>query len=462
MTLTLHPGEIERGREYLSKHRADWSTFPVDVLGVTQWEGQRRLMRAVQKHRRVACKSGHRVSKTHTAASLVLTFLSIYPNNSRVITTANTFTQVEQNLWGEVRRQFHGARVPLGGEMTNHAWKLGPVWEGVGLSTNQPDSFQGKHADHVLVIFDECQDIAREIWRAANTLMSGPDCYWLVIANPTKISGSFFDACHSPDWHVETLSCLDHPNIIANDIVMPGVTPAFVEEYRKLGEDSPEWASRILGEFPESDEFSLITLRMIAQAANPCGITEDAHIGLDVARFGGDRNVLVVTKDRTVIDRIGWTGADLMETTGRAIEAMRKHAVPAQNVHVDVIGIGAGVVDRMREQGHRVDAVNFAEAQKDDWRGIFPRTMLFKNRRAELYWAMRQLMADGAYTLPAEYRDIASDLTAPRYTYDSAGRIQIEAKDDIKERLGRSPDAGDAAVIALARSGGAPFRMRRA
>lgn len=392
---------------------------------------------------------------------MVLTFLSVHPGSSRVITTANTFGQVEQAIWGEVRRQYYGARVPLGGRMNSTDWKIGPGWEAIGMSTDRPDSFQGKHADHVLVVFDECQDIHPDIWAAANSLMSGPDCYWLAIANPTKISGPFYDRCHDPAWHVETLSCLDHPNLQGNGIVMPGVTPEFVEEYRRYGEDSPEWQSRILGEFPDADEFSLVTLRMVKAAMAPCGITEPAHIGLDVARFGGDRNVMVVMRDRTVIERTAWTGEDLMATTGRAVAAMQRHGVPAGNVHVDVIGIGAGVVDRLREQGYRVDAVNFAESPRNDWRGIFPRTMLFKNRRAELYWAARQLMMDSAVTLGAEYRDIASDLTAPRYKYDSAGRIQIEAKDDIKERIGRSPDAGDAFVLCLARTGGHGPRIRR-
>lgn len=438
----LTPDRVEWFRE-------DWTRFPKHVLGVNQWEGQQRVFRAIQQHPMVAVKSGHKVGKTHLVGSLVLTFASLHPY-SRVLTTANTFDQVRQNVWGEVRDQHRASRVPLGGELLLTEWKIAPKWEALGISTNNPDSFQGKHAPGgTLIIFDECQGIDLDIWKAAKSMVQG-NCRWLVIANPTQTSGPFFDACHSPEWHVETLSCLDHPNIIAGKKVMPGVTPDFIKRY---DEGSPEWFARVCGEFPDVDDFSLISLKLLRESEGIEPIEEGIHLGVDIARFGGDENVLVKLEDRHVVAVESWRGQDTMQTTGRILNAMTRWKVPAENVHLDVIGIGAGVVDRLREQGHLVDAVNFAEAPVGDWRGVTSRDDKFKNRRAELYWVAKELLKQKALSIPSKFRRIQVDLTAPTYSWDSAGRIQIEKKEDIKKRLGRSPDYGDALIYALSRTG---------
>ena len=449
--------------DFLTECRNDWTRFPRDILGITQWEGQRRIMRSLQKHRRVAVKSGHLVGKTHLVGSLVLTFGSLYPN-SRILTTANTFQQVRQNVWGEIRSQYYASRFPLGGEMLNTEWKVAPRWEAVGLSTDKPDSFQGKHAPNVLIIFDECQDINRDIFTAANTMMGNQNCYWLCIANPTRCSGPFFDLCHDPEWHVETLSCLDHPNVTSGQQLMPGVTAQFVEEYREReGEDSPEWAARIMGEFPETDDVSLISMALVAACEDAPPVSEGVHMGVDIARFGGDENVLIVLEDRRCIELESWRGADTMETTGRILATMQRYDCKPESVHIDVIGIGAGVVDRLHEQGHMVDGVNFGEGPQGDWAGIVSQEIEFANRRVELYWACRELLKRGELCIPSgmEFRRVITDICSPRYEYMSDRKIKLEPKDRIKKRIGRSPDHGDALILALSRTGSMVPKLRQ-
>lgn len=429
--------------------REDWTRFPKHVLGIEQWEGQKSVFRSVQQHPMTVVGSGHKVGKTHLVGSLVATFLCLH-HYSRVITTANTFDQVKQNVWGEVRSQVRASRIPLGGTLLTVEWKIAPKWEAVGLSTNSPDSFQGKHAPGgTLIIFDECQDIPLDIWKAAKSMVQD-NARWLTIANPTKTSGPHFDACHDPSWNHVVLSCLDHPNIVAGHKVMPGVTQDFIDRYE---EGSPEYFARILGVHPEDDDYSLISLRMLRESEDAEPIEEGIHMGVDIARFGGDENVLVVLEDRKVTHEESWRGQDTMQTTGRIIESMKRFDCPDENVHVDVIGVGAGVVDRLHEQGYYVDGVNFAERAQDDWRGVTKPEDKFKNRRAELYWICKELLKDKALIIPPEFRRIRTDLAAPSYSWDSAGRIQIEKKDDIKKRIGRSPDHGDALILALSRSG---------
>lgn len=447
-------------RERRDWFREDWCRFINHGLGISQWSGQEAVIRSVQRNKFTAVKSGHKVGKTHTVASLVLAYCSLYPD-SRVVTTANTSQQVRENVWGEIRSQHQAATIPLGGRMLTTEWQLGPLWSAVGFSTDTPDSFQGKHAPGgTLVIFDECQGIDRDIWKASRSMMGGDNCRMLVIANPTKISGPFFDACHDPEWNVVTLSCLDHPNVVHGKMVMPGVSPDFPDLYEQ---DSPEWFSRVVGEFPDSDEYSLISLRMAREVEDldPSTLAQDGiHLGVDIARFGGDSNVAALVVDRKLTSVESWRGEDLMETVGRIQHIMSKHEVPAKNVHVDVCGMGAGVVDRLRELGLRVDAVDFGAGPQEDWRGVVGRDAKFGKRRSELYWVTRQLIIEKQLHIPAEFRSIVADLTAPTYSWNSAGQIQIEAKEKIKARIGRSPDHGDALVLAMSRTGSAGPRVR--
>ena len=136
--------------------------------------------------------------------------------------------------------------------------------------------------------------------------------------------------------------------------------------------------------------------------------------------------------------------SDTMETTGHVAVKLRE---PAAIAVVDVIGIGAGVVDRLREQ--RMAVVAFNAAEKSDRRD---RTgeLAFLNQRSQAWWHLRELL-DPAYgptlALPDD-EELIGDLCAPKWRINSGGKVQIESKDEIRKRLGRSTDAGDAVVMA--------------
>jgi hypothetical protein len=134
-----------------------------------------------------------------------------------------------------------------------------------------------------------------------------------------------------------------------------------------------------------------------------------------------------------------------MQTTGRVAALLRAH--PNASAVVDVIGIGAGVFDSLREQGLKPSAFNAAgKADGHDRSG----ELGFLNLRAEAWWRLREALdpAFGAtLALPPDDQLIA-DLTTPKYTETSRGLIQIEAKDELRKRLGRSTDSADAVVMA--------------
>ncbi len=165
----------------------------------------------------------------------------------------------------------------------------------------------------------------------------------------------------------------------------------------------------------------------------PNGIPD--ALGVDVARFGSDETVEIELFGQTIGSPKSFHGQNTMQTAG-AIKAS-----VARKKAVDDAGVGGGVTDRLKEQKVDVIAYN-AGAQAFD-------KEQFLNRRAESWWLIREMLKKDELNLPPDNK-LAADLTNIKFGYTSRGQIKLESKDDIKKRLGRSPDRGDALAICLA------------
>lgn len=154
-----------------------------------------------------------------------------------------------------------------------------------------------------------------------------------------------------------------------------------------------------------------------------------------MARFGSDETIIItIDGDGNADTPIARVGQDLMATAGHL------KSLGARRTAVDDTGLGGGVTDRLAEMEVVVDGVNFGENARDPER--------FVNRRAELWWGMREALVHGMVFLPPDPR-LAVDLVNVKYSFDSRGRIRLEAKEEIRKRLGRSPDRGDALALAV-------------
>ena len=137
----------------LEKSKGDPTWFLMEVLGVPYLTPQQRdVIASVAKHRRTCVTAGNGVGKTWLAARLTLWFLYTNPQ-SKVVTTAPTWFQVENLLWRELRVAHQTARFPLGGTLNQTELNLSEDWYAVGLSTNDPTRFQGTHAPRIMVAF---------------------------------------------------------------------------------------------------------------------------------------------------------------------------------------------------------------------------------------------------------------------------------------------------------------------
>ena len=201
----------------------------------------------------------------------------------------------------------------------------------------------------------------------------------------------------------------------------------------------------MLGEFPDQGDDTLLPLSAIDYAlgddilANLGEGRVGRVLGVDVARFGSDSSCIAYRRGDVVEKLEIIHQLDLMALTGRVINAVRNFE-GVERIYVDEIGVGAGLVDRLREQGFPVMGINVARAAQD--------RRMFANSRAEGYWQLRRLLIDGLLKLPNDLR-LAGELADLKYEFQSDGRILMESKDSMKSRGGSSPDAADSVMLAV-------------
>jgi hypothetical protein len=258
--------------------------------------------------------------------------------------------------------------------------------------------------------------------------------------NPTRSQGYFFDAFNvmREQWHTIKVSCSDSKM----------VDPQFVEDMRKqYGDDSDIFRVRVLGDFPKADDNTVIPLDLCEAAVNRDVAQAEGKMiwGVDVARFGADKTALAKRRKNHLVEPIRtWQGKDLMQTVGLLVSEY-ENAKPGDRpelIVVDSIGVGAGVVDRLREQGYPVRGINVGESSPVN-------SDKFMRLRDELWWRAREWLESKEVRIP-DQQELIGDLTTPTYEMLSTGKIKIEGKSDIKKRLPRSPDMADALCLTFA------------
>ena len=427
--------------------------FASDTLGVRLWSKQKEVLRAVEHKRRVAVKSGNGLGKDFTAAVAVLWYVHAH-DPAVVLSTAPTFRQVRHVLWRQIHRLYRNAADTLGGVMLDTRWEVADDRYALGLSANDADQFQGFHCENMFVVVDEAEGVAEPIYEAVEAVMTSAHPTLLLIGNPTTTSGGFHRAFHRERGIYETItmSALESPNVAQGKIDIPGLTtPAWVEERRAMwGENSEMFRARVMGEFPDRGEDNLIAISDIDDATYPPGEVpaatggyEPVVLGVDVARYGVDRSVIMVRRGNVVVDVRTFHGFPTTATTGQIVATARdRHP---QQVNVDETGLGAGVVDPLREQGFTVYGFNGSAAPVGQ-------DMVCANLRAEGYWTLARRFRDHSIRIPRD-AELIAELASLRYRYNSRGKVLMESKDGMKSRGLPSPDKADALMLAFLDTG---------
>lgn len=466
--IMLQSGNIDQvipqedtGVEYPS----DPVEFMTKVLKYKMWSGLENICNSVQNNPYTIVESGFGLGKSITCASLVIWWMATH-DPSLVITIAPSWAQVNGIVWSYIRES--GRRAGFSGILETPRWKINDRIQAYGLSPRKSSdldltTLQGRHNENLLVILDEAAGLPRPLWDTVRGLAVSKNNKILAVGNPIEQAGPFWDASQNPMWSHIRLSCLQHPNVIEGTEVIPGaVTREWVDDRciewaievdpytpesieipwnGKWFKPLPIFLAKVLGIAPEMAEDQLIKLSWVS-AAQDLFIDERSNetvIGFDPAPRGGDDNAMCIRRGNKVISikrRKSINTIELVEWLQN--EAAENNAV---KIYVDDVGPGIGVTDYGRKVGLPIVAVNFSKSASQKKR--------FANLRAECWWRVRELLREGKMELPRD-RMLEGDLVAPKFSQDNLGRILLESKDDIRLRINRSPDSGDALALTYA------------
>jgi hypothetical protein len=318
------------------------------------------------------------------------------------------------------------------------------------VASDVPAYIEGVHADAVFYIFDESKSIPAATFDAAEGAFSGEgEAFGLSTSTPGEPVGRFYEIqSQKPgfeDWHPIHVS-------LKRAVAAGRVSVEWAEQRKhQWGENSALYANRVLGEFHSSDSEGLVPLGWVEAAIERWETNKNEplehldRVGVDVARMGSDKTCMALLCGHRIAEIRLTALEDTMETAGRVGGILTAHT--GTKAVVDTDGLGAGVTDRLREQGYDVVAFHGgSKSTKKDRSG----ELGFLNLRAEALWALREAL-DPAFNpimeLPPDDA-LIGDLTTPHWMVTSNSRIQIEAKDQIRTRLGRSTDHLDAVAMA--------------
>lgn len=452
--------ELIEALDFYYDHPAE---FLEDMLDMECDNWQTMVAADVANAPKVAVKSGQGVGKTALEAGLIIWFLVCRPY-SKVIATAPTMQQLYDVLWAEIAKWLDTSKAKQLLTWTKTKVYMNgdsERWFATAKTATKPENMQGFHEDHMMIVVDEASGVSDPIMEAILGTLTGSDNKLLLMGNPNRIEGVFFDAFNKDrdKFKTHTVSSRDSKRTSKDNIEM-------LES--KYGKDSDVCRVRIDGQFPKGALDSFISLETVELACSSLNKLEQAdvdaaqilHVGVDVARFGDDKTVITPRISTKVFEFRKYVKKSTMETAGNVLMCCKEYMKKFPQlknciVKVDDSGVGGGVTDRLKEVIKverlpiKVIPVNNGESATDDY---------YFNLGGQLWGQVKELLEVNfsnnmqgkavEIELPND-SEMIKQLSVRKYHMTSKGKIQLESKDDMKKRGLGSPDVADSLALCL-------------
>lgn len=410
----------------------EWQQDVLDQIA----RGSLTMNEAVQ----IAVSSGHGIGKTALVAWIIHWFMSTRPH-PQIVVTANTQNQLNGKTWRELAKWHKLA--------SNKHWftwtatkffhkKHPETWfaQAVPWSENNSEAFAGTHEEHVLVVFDEASAISDTIWEVAEGAMTTPGAMWIAFGNPTRNTGRFRECFGKFAHRWETRKVDSRTAKMTNK-------KQLAQWESDYGEDSDFFRIRVRGEFPRAGDRQFISTSVCFEAvsryADESNAVNPLVMGVDCARYGDDQSVIILRRGRKVESIRRFRNLDTMQLAAVAAGMINAHR--PDTTFVDGGGLGAGVVDRLKQMGHPVIDVIAAAAPDEENKD----TCL--NKRAEMWLRMKDWLETA--DIPHD-QELIDELCSVEYFHNGRDKLQLEKKSDMKKRGQPSPDSADALAMTFA------------
>lgn len=446
--------------EMIDLYCDDPIAFFEDVLELEPDEWQAKVLYDLANHPRVSVRSGQGVGKTALEAGAIIWYLVCRPY-AKVVATAPTMQQLYDVLWAEIAKWLNRSLVKDYLKWTKtKIYMVGDEerWFATARTATKPENMQGFHEDYMLFVVDEASGVAEQILEAILGTLSGHENKILMCGNPNKLEGIFYDS-HNVDrhrWKTHKVSSMDSTRTSKENIDM------LLEKY---GRESDVARVRVFGDFPKGalDAFiSMETVELAIESKIPMHEILNAtvaHIGVDVARFGDDKTVLVPRIANKALSIQKHHKQDTMATVGHTLlmakELMKKYPnLKKIRIKVDDTGVGGGVTDRLKEVvkedklPFEIIPVNNGESATDEYYHNMG-TQVWGNLRELLEENMKAYLAGETALLQLpNVPEMIRELSNRKYRMSSRSKLEIESKKSMKERGVGSPDIADALTLA--------------
>ena len=415
------------------------------------WQDDALHRIAKPETRRLALKACKGPGKTALLAWIILWFLSTR-YQAKVGATSITEANIDSNLWPELSKWLSRSKFLQAGfvwSASRVSRKSDPNWFAVkrtwpksGNAEAQADALAGLHADNIMFVLDESGGIPQNVMVTAEAVLAneGGEAKVVQAGNPTHTTGPLYRACTIDRALWEVITITGDPD---DPMRSPRISVQWAnEQIASYGRDNPWVLVNVLGQFPPSSINALLGAEEVEAAMKRHLRVHEYNwaqrrLGVDVARFGDDRSVIFPRQGLASWKPAIMRGARTTDIAARVIGAIQRFN--PELILVDDTGHwGHGVIDNLHAARMNPIGVNYAGKAHD------PR---YKNKRVEMWLKGAEAIRNGA-ALPY-LPDMIAELTEPTYTFAN-GVFVLEDKDQIKKRLGKSPDLADAYMTTYA------------
>lgn len=376
--------------------------------------------------KRISVRSGHGIGKSATLAMLILWYLFCY-KDAQVPCTAPTSDQIHDILWKEVAKWLNLMPKPV---REKYEWTNGYIritespetWFARAKTARKenPEALAGVHGDFVMYIVDEASGVPEEIFNTAEGALTGDNVLVILISNPTRLIGYFYDSHHKDkeSWQTLGFSSIDSP-LVDKEYVSRIIS--------KHGEDSDEYKIRVLGEFPREDTMDdKGYIALFSENDIKISDTEEfigeRRLGIDPSGEGDDKTVWVIRdnfKAKIVaVEKVSNASSIAQKT----MTLMQHYQVKGEHTYIDNFGAGANVAQELALAGIRVKAINVGDKPSDE--------EMFLNRRAEASWRVKQWFRKGGELVDHKGWD---EILTIRYRKELSGKMKIMGKLEMKK-----------------------------